>query len=330
MNSSRLVRWAAVVGMSVWAGTAAAADEADARAWLERMTESAQTVNYIGSFVYQRGERVNAMRIVHAAGEHGEREKLSSLSGPMREVVRDNQAVTCIFGDQQSVMVNKSRPRSPLPVHFPTDIAGIERYYRLALEGSDRIAGRPCRVVALVPRDVYRYGRKLCLDEEKNLLLRSELTDNQGRVIELVMFTEIQFPDRIDDDAFKPDMDEKGFHLEREPDEDDSEVAAPASAAQSAWTVGDLPDGFTLMDHMRHRMGRQPHEVDHWVFGDGLASVSVYIEAAEPGESDYNGVSSRGGLNAYGTMRDGYHVTVVGEVPLATLERIGKSVQRKP
>ncbi len=313
----------------MWAGSALA-DDAAARDWLERMTEGAQSVNYVGSFIYQRGKRVDAMRIVHAAGAPGEREKLSSLTGPMREVVRDNRAVTCILSDQQSVMVNRSRPREPLPVSFPRNIAGIERYYRFELDGDDRVAGRPCRVVAVVPRDAYRYGRKLCLDEQKNLLLRSELTDNQGRVIELVMYTEIEFPDSIGDDAFKPDMDEKGYHWVRQPDMADTGAEVPVSADQSAWAVGQVPDGFTLMDYMRHRMGEEPQKVDHWVFGDGLASVSVYVAKAKPGEDAYSGVSSRGGLNAYGTMNDGHHVTVVGEVPLATLELIGKSVHRKP
>lgn len=327
MKRSGLYRFTLAVGLSVWAGGGVAAD-ADARLWLERMAEGAQSVNYIGSFIYQRGARVNAMRIVHAAGERGEREKLSSLSGPMREVVRDNRAVTCILGDQQSVMVNKSRPRPPSPAMFPKDIDGIERYYRFVLDGTDRVAGRPCQVVALVPRDIYRYGRKLCLDEDRNLLLRSELTDNQGQVIELVMFTEIEFPETIDDDAFKTDMDEKGFRWVRQPDADES--PAPVSADDSAWAIGAVPDGFALMDYMRHHMGQEPQPVDHWIFGDGLASVSVYVEMAKPGENAYSGVSSRGGLNAFGSMHDGYHVTVVGEVPLATLELIGKSVQKKP
>lgn len=327
MNLALLYRFAVAAGVSVWAG-AAAADDA-ARDWLERMSEGAQSINYIGSFIYQRGERVDTMRIVHAAGE---REKLSSLNGPMREVVRDNHAVTCIFSDQQSVMVNRSRPREPVAVRFPTDIAGIERYYRFELDGDDRVAGRPCRVIAVVPRDSYRYGRKLCLDEANNLLLRSELTDNTGHVIELVMYTEIEFPQSIADDEFKPDADEKGYHWVRQPDvaDDADQAPAAATAAQSAWAVDKVPEGFTLVDYMRHRLGQEPQDVDHWVFGDGLANVSLYIEKAKPDENTYSGVSSRGGLNAYGTMTEGHHVTVVGEVPLATLEMIGKSVHRKP
>jgi negative regulator of sigma E activity len=34
-------------------------------------------------------------------------------------------------------------------------------------------------------------------------------------------------------------------------------------------------------------------------------------------------------MNAFGTMIDNFQVTVVGEVPEATVERIGRSVSRR-
>lgn len=325
MNLPSVLRFVAAAGMTVWTATALA--DSEARVWLERMTRGAESISYRGTFIYQHAGRVDAMRIVHAVGEQGEREKLFSLTGPKREVIRDNEVVTCILADQQSVVVNKSRPRAPAPVRFPKDIGAIENHYRFELDGEDRVAGRPCRLVVLVPRDSYRYGRRLCLDEQNNLLLRSELTDNQGQVIELVMYTEIEFPPAIDAADLKPNFDGSGYRWVRQPDIE--KPMTPASAGDSDWVVGSLPDGFMLMDHMRHRITQTMEDVDHWVFGDGLASVSVYIEKARPGENSYTGVSSRGGLNAYGTMLDGHYVTVVGEVPLATLELIGKSVTRK-
>ena len=81
---------------------------------------AARSLNYIGTFVYQHGGQLEAMQIVHAMDEAGERERLMSLTGPKREVIRDNQIVTCILGDRQAVYVNKSRPRTPFPVSFPT------------------------------------------------------------------------------------------------------------------------------------------------------------------------------------------------------------------
>ena len=89
--------------------------DSSGREWLERMSAAARSLNYTGTFVYQRQGLMDVMQIVHVSDEEGERERLFSLTGPKREVLRDNQAVTCIMDDQHSVLVSKARPRATLP-----------------------------------------------------------------------------------------------------------------------------------------------------------------------------------------------------------------------
>jgi sigma-E factor negative regulatory protein RseB len=303
-----------------------ARDEQDARDWLERMSRAAQSLNYIGTFVYQNRGNLDAMRIIHAMDEQGERERLLSLTGPRREVLRDNQMVTCILGDSRSVYVNKSRPRTPFPVSFPKELMQLEKYYQFELEQEDRVAGRKCRVVAVKPRDELRYGRRLCVHEGSHLLLRSELTDADGRAIEQVMFTSVEFPEHIDNRALLPELSSADFTWKREPDQ---QPQAGGRAAESRWKVFQVPDGFMLMDHSWHQLSADEPGVEHWVYSDGLASVSVYIEVSGNREDSYSGVSHRGALNAYGTMVEGHYVTVVGEVPRRTVEMIGNSVRLK-
>jgi len=100
-------------------------------------------------------------------------------------------------------------------------------------------------------------------------------------------------------------------------------------AADSRWQVTQVPDGFLLTDYGWHQLSADDPGVEHWVYSDGLASVSVYIEKSLKDNEAYSGVSYRGALNAYGTMVGGYYVTVVGEVPRHTVELIGKSVRVK-
>ena len=69
--------------------------------------------------------------------------------------------------------------------------------------------------------------------------------------------------------------------------------------------------------------------VEHQVFSDGLASVSVFIEKLGSVEDRLEGTSSMGAMSAYGRVMDDYQVTVVGEVPLATVRGIGESVTRR-
>lgn len=322
LNSSLYTFLAAVLLASP---PASRADDADAQQWLERMSMAAHSLNYTGTFVYQHQGRLEAMQIVHAMDEDGERERLMSLTGPRREVLRDNKVVTCILGDRQAVHVNKSRPRTPFPVSFPTELMTLEKHYSFEVQGEDRVAGHECRIVALKPRDQLRYGRRLCVHETSHLLLRSELTDTHGRAIEQVMFTEVEFPETIDQAELLPGLSGADFKWEREPEQ----APEPGDAqGDSRWKVFSVPDGFMLTDHRWHQLKAEEPGVEHWVYSDGLASISVYIEAAG-GNKHYGGMSRRGALNAFGTMVDDHYVTVVGEVPRETVEMIGKSVRIK-
>lgn len=295
--------------------------EGDAREWLERMSSATQSLNYSGTFVYQHEGRLEAMQVLHAMDEDGERQRMMSLTGPRREVLRDNREVTCILGDSQSVVVNKSRPRLPFPASFPSQLDELEKNYRFQLQGEDRVAGLSCQVVEVKPRDNFRYGRRLCVHADSHLLLRSELTDGRNRVIEQVMFTSVEFPSSISEHDLSPDFSAGNYSWQRQPDEQ------PVSGGQSdsQWQIRQVPDGFMLVDRRWHRLsGDMP--VEHWVFSDGLASVSVYIEESGKEHDAYSGQSHRGALNAYGTMVSNHYVTAVGEVPMRTVEMLARSV----
>jgi sigma-E factor negative regulatory protein RseB len=62
------------------------------------------------------------------------------------------------------------------------------------------------------------------------------------------------------------------------------------------------------------------------VYSDGLASVSVFIERSGDPVPVAAGYSSLGAINTYSTLRGGYQITVVGEVPASTVRQIAASV----
>ena len=123
----------------------------DARRWLEDMSVAIRTLDYDGTFVYLYDGRLEAMRIIHQVDGGVEKERLVSLTGSPREVLRDNKAVTCIMPDSKSVMVGQSR--QPQRFHqVPGDLGSLSRHYRLQVLGDDRIAGHMARIVAIMPR----------------------------------------------------------------------------------------------------------------------------------------------------------------------------------
>jgi sigma-E factor negative regulatory protein RseB len=299
----------------------------DALHWLDRMSQAVQQRNYVGTFVYLQNGRMETMRVIHRSDDDGERERLYSLTGVAREVLRDNEKVTCILPDQEAVMVSASKPRSPLRSEWLQDLDRLAQSYEIRFDGEDRIIGRLARVIDVLPRDRYRYGHRLWLDVESDLMLKSMVQDEQGRVVEQMMFTELELPDSISDAELEPALSGQGFTWQDHRGEGD---AAAVDLADVRWEVGQLPQGFVLQHHNRYsRPGPSPM-MEHLVYGDGLATVSIYIEEEVPGGERFEGGSRRGAVNAFGTLVEGYQVTAVGEVPAEAVELIGRSVRRLP
>ena len=314
------MKWLLPVLLAV-AGQAFA--EGSARQWLDGMSNALQSLNYDGTFVYLHDGKLETMRIVHQASEQGEQERLVSLTGSPREVLRDDKVVTCIMADSKSVMVGKSRPRSPFPM-VPEDLDSLSRYYQLEDVGEDRIAGHMTRVVTITPRDHFRYGYHFWIDSTNYMLLKSDLTGVDGEAIEQVMFTHINVSERLSALALQPTLTGEGYNWTRQGADGRDSAVVPGTPD---WVVKRLPDGFELTDFQRKRMRKGGASVEHLVFSDGLATMSVYVEKRMSDDKSFLGLSSMGALNAFGAVVDGYQVTVVGEVPPATVQMVARSVQ---
>jgi sigma-E factor negative regulatory protein RseB len=187
------------------AACAPAAAAESARQWLDEMSSALQTLDYDGTFVYLHGGKLEAMRIFHQVDAGGERERLVSLTGSAREVLRDDKMVTCIMPDNKSVMVGQSRPRQPFPV-VPKDLGSVSHYYLLEDMGDDRMAGYVTRVIAITPKDNYRYGYRFWIDKNTRMLLKSDLTGADSEPIEQVMFTRLGIGAEISDAELDPSL----------------------------------------------------------------------------------------------------------------------------
>lgn len=294
----------------------------NARRWLDEMSSAMQSLDYDGTFVYLHDGKLEAMRIVHQAGEYGEMERLVSLTGSPREVLRDDRVVTCIIADSKSVMVGQSRPRQPFPV-VPGDLDRLSRYYRLQEHGEDRMAGYLSRVISITPKDRFRYGYRFWIDASNYMLLKSDLTDVDGEAIEQVMFTRLNVGGSIPVAALQPSLTGDGYSWTRQGTDSHSPAARPG---KPGWAVKRLPVGFELTDFQHKRMRKEGASVEHMVFSDGLATMSVYVEKLKSDADAFQGLSSMGAMHAFGAVVDGYQVTVVGEVPPATVQMVANSV----
>ncbi len=285
--------------LTLFSGAVWATPSVDAKQVLERMSTALQEKSYQGIFVYRRGDDLSAMHVTHLAHPHGEQERLVSLTGQEREMTRNNR---------------RGGAGKPSLGQFALErLASVESYYDLKVLGEARVAGRYAKLLSVTPRDEFRYGYRLWVDDETGLLLKSDLLDDE-RVLEQVMFT---FVDLID----PPEV---ARALQPIPEETMDEVELDHDKGR--WLVGELPAGFQLVS--LHLAGTG-EGVEHMVFSDGLASVSVFVEAIVDEEHSFVGFSRQGAVNAYGNVVDGHQVTVVGEVPKAAVKRMGASLKLK-
>ena len=296
-----------------------------ARQWLDSMSSALQVLDYDGTFVYLHDNRLEAMRIVHQASPGGEKERLIALTGSAREVLRDERVVTCIMPDNKSVMVGQSRPRQPFP-DVPEDLDSLSPYYQLRDAGEDRIAGRMTRVIDITPRDKFRYGYRFWIDKTNFMLLKFELKGVDGTAIEQFMFTGLKVGEGISPATLEPSLTGEGYNwFRQESGSKDPDV----DPVQPDWIVTLLPAGFKMTDSQRRRVRQGGEHAEHMVFTDGLATLSVYVEKVMANETAFTGLSNMGAMNAFGSVLGDYQVTVVGEVPAATVQSVARSVARR-
>lgn len=290
------------------------------RQWLERMSQAAHRLDYDGTFVYSHDGHMQTMRIVHSSRNGSERERLISLSGPSREVIRDNDKVTCILPDDNEVVEESTGPARRLPLDLPQRLETLVRYYSFSDGGTERIAGHDSRKILITPLDRYRYGHALWLHQDKGLLLRSELYNEEGQVVEQLMFTSLQFHDTLPPGLLEPETRGRDVVWQR------SRERREVLDADDLWTVGELPPGFVLENHRHHALTGTNAQVEHLLFSDGLASVSVFIEPEDEGAEGFVGGLRLGAVNTFARSHHGYAITVMGEVPPVTARRIAESV----
>jgi len=180
------------------AGSVLADPGNDPYQWLDRMSAAMSQMDYQGTFVYLQGDEVVTMRITHVADDAGVRERLVSMSGAPREFLRDSNGVRWVLGDDHSVLADPAFKRTFFP-QLPIDHRDqTERCYELEFGGTERIAGQKVRGVSVLPKDHFRYGYRLWLEERSALMLKWELIDGDRRSLAKLMFTDFRMGSEVD------------------------------------------------------------------------------------------------------------------------------------
>jgi sigma-E factor negative regulatory protein RseB len=282
---------------------------------LARMSDALRSLSYEGTLVYLHENKLETLRIVHRVEDGQVHEQLVSLNGPVRTLTREKGKVTCELSDSHPISVPGHAVGKDVLYARTIDPGALADNYLVHPLGTARVAGRQTDVVGIIPRDGLRYGYRFYLDRVSGLPLKSDLMGQQTDPIEQIMFTSLDLLPSGDlvSTVAKP---------VQEPPPPGAVSVVPDS---SPWQFAALPPGFTLVmrDNWRDAAGEP---VEHFVLSDGLASVSVYVES-DP-EEGLEGGTRIGAVHAAGSRVSDHQVTVVGEVPSATVDAVLAGIRR--
>ncbi len=304
------------------AAQAQAADEGEGWQWLKKVQEAARQADYAGVFTWQQGASLQSSRIVHIVDGTGERERVEVLDGAAREFIRHNDVVQCLVPEKNLVLVEEQRIQRFPSLMLEQD-AAVDEHYDLSVGPSgQRVAGRNCTLIDIRPRDTLRYGHRLCVDEETDLLLKAQTLNEFGQVIDQIAFTSLQLGDEVQAEQLAPAWDTTGWKVVQTAGED-------IKAEDLGWRIPP-PAGFRYVAQMA-RPTRSGQSMTHLVLTDGLAAISVFLEPVSERPSGQPTPSrSAGAMSIHGLRVADYWLTLVGEVPLGTLKTLAGQVEYVP
>ncbi|MDR2853257.1 MAG: MucB/RseB C-terminal domain-containing protein [Burkholderiaceae bacterium] len=318
-------------------------------AWLQRMYTASRQRSYTGTFVVSASNgELSSARIWHVCEGNTQVERVETLSGTPRTMFRHNGEVLVVV-PQAHIVRRENRQTLDL---FPglskaaraqaPDI-NIARSYSLQPQNRARVAGFDADVIRIVPHDKQRFGYRAWIERKTGLPLKLQTLDAQGKVVEQSAFSDLRMDAPIKAQTLLDAMAaaRKGYKIEQMPSE-------PVAIATQGWSLHPLVPGFHAVGSYQRIIASTPSGAPagavntpsipaktlQWVFSDGLASISLFIEpcAAQCGKRP-EGAYTRGATSMLtrrmaGPNNDHWWLLAVGEVPPQTLATFAENLQR--
>lgn len=296
------------------------APERSVREWLVRMHEASRLRSYAGTFVVSSNfGAMSSSRIWHACDGQQQMERVESLTGAPRSTFRRNDEVLTFLPESRTVVAERRESLGLFPDLLKSSETSIAEFYAVRRTGGDRVAGFEADVVQLAPKDNLRFGYRIWSERKTGLVVKLQTLDRDGNVLEQAAFSELQLdvPVRMDKLAQMMNVPE-GWRVEKSD-------AVKTTAGAEGWALKAPVAGFSAMSCYK----RPAEGVLQWIFSDGLASVSLFVEAYDPKRHFHESVAASGATHTLTRRIQDWWLTAVGEVPPATLKAFSLSLERR-
>jgi sigma-E factor negative regulatory protein RseB len=296
----------------------------DIRGWLLDVNRAAQQQTFVGTMVVQSGADMVSAKIWHIDHNGVALERVDLLSGEPHTTMRKGETV---FGVDHANKVVRQERRSDLGL-FPAvrGSAGerVAQHYVMQSLSATRVAGRATVGVALQAKDAWRHSYRIWRDVNSGLVLKWQtVSTTSGDVLEQVAYSDIAVASGID----VPQMQAwqqvpKNYMVMRK---DTQSFEAGALGWQQRAPVAGFESGMVNKPRLNGQLiDGAPAQ---WLFSDGLASVSLFVEPLSARGQRQPSAVLLGATSSVSAAVPPMWVTAVGEAPVATLRALLASVQ---
>ncbi|MCM2252136.1 MAG: MucB/RseB C-terminal domain-containing protein [Ramlibacter sp.] len=294
--------------------------------WLLRMHEASRLRNYMGTLVVSSNTGAMASaRIWHACNGEQQVERVESLTGAPRSIFRRNDEVVTLLPDSRVARIERRESLGLFPGLLKSNDTAIPDFYAARPAGADRVAGFETEVVELAPKDNLRFGYRIWSERRTGLVVKLQTMDAEGNVLEQAAFSELQLdaPVRVDKLSRMMAVPE-GWRVDRV-------EAVKINAASEGWQLRSAVAGFKPVNCYR-RPAAGAHAAEgtmQWIFSDGLAAVSLFVETYDRQRHVQEGLFSSGATQTLTRRIQDWWLTAVGEVPAQTLKAFAQNLERR-
>jgi len=295
--------------------------------WLLRMHEASRRRAYIGTFVVSSGSSMASAKIWHICDGQNQMERVESLSGPPRSTFRRDDQVITFLPERKHAVAERRESLGLFPNLLQSADSSIAQFYSARLAGHDRVAGFDADMVLLQPKDKLRYGYRVWSEKKTGLVVKLQTLDIDGRVLEQSAFSELQLDAPVNMNKLNQMMSNtEGYKVDR------PEMIKTTAAAEG-WVLKTPVAGFKPMScFKRPAAAPEGSAVDNtmqWIFSDGLASVSLFVELFDRRQHGQEGLMALGATRTITRRIGDWWLTVVGEAPIQTLSAFAQGLERK-
>lgn len=307
-----------------------AVEPREVRSWLMRIHEAASRRNFQGTFVVTAGGAVSSARIVHFCEGTNQYERIDSLDGQTRHVFRHNDLVHTLWPQARVAMVEQRDLLSSFPGLLQGGDDRIADFYEVRMQGHDRVAGHEANVLHLKPRDAFRFGYRLWSEKGSGLLLRSDVLGERGELLESSAFSDVAIDVRSHPEAVvKPMKKLEGYKVVKP-------VLATTKLEAEGWMLKQSAPGFRQVSCVKRPLDNGDaassgpgEDAVQAIFSDGLTYVSLFIEPFNAQRHTQALQTTIGATQTLMRRQGDWWITVVGDVPVATLKAFANGLERK-